>query len=40
VLLAQADKKFDKEGKLIDDIAKDLIREKLQVLKELILLQK
>ncbi|HKB43749.1 MAG TPA: NADPH-dependent FMN reductase [Chitinophagaceae bacterium] len=40
VLVAQADKKFDKEGKLTDDTAKDLIRKKLQALKELILLQK
>src|SRR6266481_737947 len=29
VLVAQADKKFDKEGKLTDDTAKDLIRKKL-----------
>ena len=40
VLIAQADKKFDKEGKLTDDTAKDLIRKKLQALKELILQQK
>ena len=40
VLVAQADKKFDKEGKLTDNTTKDLIRKKLQALKELILLQK
>jgi chromate reductase, NAD(P)H dehydrogenase (quinone) len=37
ILIAQATKKFDAQGKLTDDKAKDLIRRKLQVLKELIL---
>jgi chromate reductase, NAD(P)H dehydrogenase (quinone) len=39
ILVAEADKKFDKTGKLTDDTAKDLIRKKLQALKELILQQ-
>jgi chromate reductase len=37
ILIAQATKKFDTQGKLTDDKAKDLIKRKLQVLKELIL---
>ena len=37
VLVAQAAKKFDAQGKLIDGKAKDLIRQKLNALKELIL---
>jgi chromate reductase, NAD(P)H dehydrogenase (quinone) len=37
VLLAQASKKFDANGKLTDDKAKDLIRQKLEALKVLIL---
>jgi chromate reductase, NAD(P)H dehydrogenase (quinone) len=39
VLVAQAEKKFDKEGNLIDEIAKKLITQKLEALKELIHLQ-
>ena len=39
VLVAQAEKKFDKEGNLIDEIAKKLVRQKLEALKELIHLQ-
>jgi chromate reductase len=37
ILIAQARKKFDTKGQLIDDKAKDLIRQKLDALKELIL---
>ncbi len=37
VLVAQAKKKFDAKGKLTDDKAKDLIKQKLEALKELIL---
>ena len=37
VLIAQASKKFDANGKLIDDKAKDLIKRKLEALKILIL---
>lgn len=37
VLVAQAPKKFDENGKLTDDIAVDLVRKKLQALKELTL---
>ena len=36
VLVAQAEKKFDKEGNLIDEITKKLLRQKLQALKDLI----
>ena len=36
VLVAQAEKKFDKEGNLIDETTKKLLRERLQALKELI----
>lgn len=39
VLVAQAEKKFDKEGNLIDEISKKLVRQKLEALKELIHLQ-
>jgi len=39
VLVAQAEKKFDKQGNLIDEIAKKLIKQKLEALKELIHLQ-
>ena len=39
VLVAQAEKKFDKQGNLIDETAKKLIKQKLEALKELIHLQ-
>lgn len=39
VLVAQAEKKFDKEGSLIDEMARKLVRQKLEALKELIHLQ-
>jgi len=39
VLIAQAEKKFDKDGNLIDETAKRLIRQKLEALKEMIHLQ-
>jgi len=39
VLVAQAEKKFDKEGNLIDETAKKLVRQKLEALKQLIHLQ-
>ena len=39
VLVAQAEKKFDKEGNLIDETAKKLVRQKLEALKQLIRLQ-
>jgi len=39
VLVAQAEKKFDKEGNLIDEMAKKLVRQKLEALKEMIQLQ-
>lgn len=39
VLVAQAEKKFDKDGNLIDEIAKKLVKQKLEALKELIHLQ-
>jgi len=39
VLVAQAEKKFDKQGNLIDEMAKKLIKQKLEALKELIHLQ-
>src|SRR4026208_1003883 len=35
VLVAQAEKKFDKDGNLIDEIAKKLVRQKLEALKEM-----
>jgi chromate reductase len=40
VLVAQAKTKFDTKGNLTDEIAKDLVREKLQALKHLILKEK
>jgi len=36
VLVAQAEKKFDKDGSLIDEMTKKLLRQKLQNLKDLI----
>ena len=36
VLVAQAEKKFDKDGSLIDEMTKKLLRKKLQNLKDLI----
>jgi len=39
VLVAQAEKKFDKGGSLIDEMAKKLLIQKLEALKELIHLQ-
>jgi len=39
VLVSQAEKKFDKNGKLIDEMAKKLIKQKLEALKEMIHLQ-
>jgi chromate reductase, NAD(P)H dehydrogenase (quinone) len=39
VLVAQAEKKFDKEGNLTDEMAKKLIKQKLKELKEMIHLQ-
>ena len=39
VLVAQADKKFDKSGNLIDETAKKLLKQKLEALKEMIHLQ-
>ena len=39
VLIAQAEKKFDKDGNLIDETAKKLVRQKLEALKEMIHLQ-
>jgi len=40
VLIAQAEKKFDKDGSLVDEMAKKLVRQKLQALKDLIQMQK
>lgn len=40
VLLAQAEKKFDSNGNLTDETAKKLLRQKLEALKQLILLQR
>lgn len=40
VLIAQAEKKFDKDGHMIDEMAKKLVRQKLQALKELIQMYK
>jgi chromate reductase len=37
ILVAQASQKFDENGKLKDEVAKDLIRKKLAALKDLIL---
>ena len=39
VLVAQAEKKFDKNGNLIDEMAKKLLKQKLEALKEMIQLQ-
>jgi chromate reductase len=39
VLVAQAEKKFDKDGNLIDEMAKKLLKQKLEALKEIINLQ-
>jgi chromate reductase len=39
VLVAQAGKKFDKDGNLADETTKKLVRQKLQALKDLIQLQ-
>jgi len=36
VLVAQAEKKFDKGGNLIDEMAKKLLKQKLEALKEMI----
>src|SRR6186713_2231997 len=36
VLVAQAEKKFDKKGNLIDEMAKKLVKQKLEALKEMI----
>lgn len=36
VLVAQADKKFNKDGSLIDEMTKKLLKQKLQALKDLI----
>ena len=39
VLVAQAEKKFDQQGNLIDETAKKLLKQKLEALKKLIHLQ-
>jgi chromate reductase len=39
VLVAQAEKKFDKSGNLIDEVAKKILKQKLEALKEMIQLQ-
>jgi chromate reductase len=39
VLVAQAEKKFDKNGNLIDEMSKKLLKQKLKALKEMIHLQ-
>ena len=39
VLVAQAEKKFDKNGNLIDEMAKKLLKQKLEAIKEMIHLQ-
>lgn len=39
VLVAQAEKKFDKNGNLIDEMAKKVLKQKLEALKEMIHLQ-
>jgi chromate reductase len=39
VMVAQAEKKFDKTGNLIDEMAKKLLKQKLEALKEMIQLQ-
>lgn len=40
VLVAGADKKFDKDGKLTDETATGLIRKKLEALKQIVLQQR
>ena len=39
VLVAQAEKKFDAKGNLTDEMAKKLLKQKLEALKEMIQLQ-
>jgi len=39
VLVAQAEKKFDKDGNLTDEMTKKLVKQKLEALKEMIHLQ-
>ncbi len=39
VLVAQAEKKFDKKGNLIDEMTKKILKQKLEALKEMIQLQ-
>jgi chromate reductase len=39
VLVAQAEKKFDKEGSLMDEMTKKLLKQKLEALKEMIHVQ-
>lgn len=39
VLVAQAERKFDKEGNLLDETAKKFLKQKLEALKEMIHLQ-
>ena len=39
VLVAQAEKKFSKDGNLIDELAKKLVKQKLEALKKMIHLQ-
>src|SRR5688572_374968 len=39
VLVAKAENKFDKDGNLIDEMAKKLVKQKLEALKEMICLQ-
>ena len=39
VLVAQAEKKFDKNGSLVDEMAKKMLKQKLEALKEMIHLQ-
>ena len=36
VLVAQAEKKFDRDGNLVDEMAKKLVKQKLEALKEMI----
>lgn len=37
ILVAQANKKFDEQGKLTDDTTRDLLRQKIEALREVIL---
>ena len=39
MLVAKAETKFDKDGNLIDEKAKELVRQKLEALKKMIHLQ-